>query len=206
MRIDDGVFLMTDAPAFLDELPQDTPNTSSDRLRELRDQAATMIDLQHQRDEAQTVIDDLDRRLYELSSRTLPELMADVGLHSVEPYEGFFIRLKSWYKATLPKAPQDRELALVWLREHDAGDLVKTEVAVSFGRGEDNLVGDVVGHLQQYLEEAGVERPVSREATIHWGTYTAWVKERMEAGETLPLELLGAKTGRHAIIEDRRRK
>jgi hypothetical protein len=45
--------------------------------------------------------------------------------------------------------PLDRkEEAFQWLRAQGLDDIIKNDVTLTFGKGEDNLAGDVVGMLE----------------------------------------------------------
>lgn len=193
------------APAFLDEYAGDTPKPPSDKLEQLQFWAHGLVRLQQLKNTLEAQLEECNKEIYELASVKIPEMMEDIGVDSVGVL-GTTIKLKAWYSAKLPSDPESRKHAMDWLRTHGAGDLAKTEVSVQFGRAESNLAMDVAGHLDQYMQEQGAPHLVAIQDSIHHMTYTAWVRERIEAGETLPLDLLGAKMGHHAVIEDKRRK
>src|SRR5271163_3873114 len=71
----------------------------------------------------------------ELQIRRLPDAMLDLGVKSLKLTDGATITVKPEYHASIPKA--QRETALAWLREHEFGDLIKNEITVTFGKGED---------------------------------------------------------------------
>jgi hypothetical protein len=59
-------------------------------------------------------------------------------------------------------------------------------VTVSFGKGEDNIAGDVVGLLQ----ERGFDPKTKTH--VHAQTLKAFVKERITEGKPIDLDLFGA--------------
>ena len=65
-------------------------------------------------------------------------------------------------------------------------DIIKNDITVSFGKGEDNVAGDVVGLLQ----ERGFDPKTKTH--VHPSTLKAFVKERVIEGKPIDLDLFGA--------------
>lgn len=193
------------APAFLNEFAADVPEPSSDKLQQVQYWAHGLVRLQQLKATLEAQLEECNKEIHELASVKIPDLMGDIGIESVGVL-GTTVKLKAWYSAKLPGDPEGRTAAMNWLRTHGAGDLAKTELSVQFGKSESNLAMDVAGHLDRYMQDQGAPHLVAIQDTIHHMTYTAWVRERIEAGETLPLDILGAKMGHHAVVEDKRRK
>ena len=107
--------------------------------------------------------------------------------------DGAEISVKPIYAASIPK--ERKEEAFQWLRDHDFGDLVKNNVTVSFGRGEDEVARDFVdfcdaeGYAPNQMEKV---EPM---------TLKAWLRERVEAGDPVPLDLFGAFISQRATIK-----
>ena len=75
--------------------------------------------------------------------------------------------------------------AHAWLREHGYGDLIKTNIVISLGRGQDAMAAEVLGELNQ----KGV--PHESKESVHFMTYKAWARETLGRGEIIPLDTLG---------------
>jgi hypothetical protein len=83
--------------------------------------------------------------------------------------------------------PQDRkEDAFAWLRDNNLDDIIKNDVTCSFGKGEDNVAGDVVG----MLNERGFNPKTKTH--VHPSTLKAFVKERVTEGKPIDLDMFGA--------------
>ena len=92
--------------------------------------------------------------------------------------------------------PKDNmESAYKWLRDNGYGDLIKNEIAVPFGRGEDERAND----LLKTLVNNGYEP--NQKTVVHPQTLKAFVKEQLESGKELPLDLLGAYAGQKTVIK-----
>ena len=71
-----------------------------------------------------------------ISSEIIPNMLAEQGLSSLKLADGSSIDVRKSYNCTIKK--DQMELAYNWLRENGLGDIIKNEVAVQFGKGEDN--------------------------------------------------------------------
>ena len=82
--------------------------------------------------------------------------------------------------------PEDKKIeAFKWLRDNNHGDLIKNNVSVSFGKGEDS---DAV-KLKAELEKQGLV--VDQKQDIHWQTLRGFVREQMEKNQNIPSEMFG---------------
>ena len=77
-------------------------------------------------------------------------------------------------------------------------DIIKNDVILSFSRGEDNVAGSLMGELEQ----RGFH-PESK-THIHSMTLKAFVKERVEKGLAIDLDLFGAFVARTADVKRRK--
>ena len=94
--------------------------------------------------------------------------------------DGSAIELKEIYSATIPL--DKREGAYNWLRENDLGDLIKNEITVSFGRGEDNKASEYAN-----LAKGNGFEPTQK-LKVEPMTLKALFRERSEKNEELPSE------------------
>ena len=75
-----------------------------------------------------------------LSGEIIPTMMSEMGLSQLKLMDGSQIDVKPFYNATITQA--NKESAYNWLRSNGLGDIIKNEVVVSFGRGEDNKAAE----------------------------------------------------------------
>ena len=143
---------------------------------------------------------DLERQFKEskkewvrLTDEELPASMAEMGLASFTLDDGSTIDVKPTYGASILVA--NREKAYDWLRDHGYDDIIKNNVAVSFGRGED----DMAGAFKSLAEKEGYS--AQQDTSIHSQTLRAFVRERIEAGDEFPMDLFGAYVGQRAVIK-----
>jgi len=101
-------------------------------------------------------------------------------LKTLKLQDGSGIEVKEIYGATIPV--DKKEGAYKWLRNNDLGDLIKNEITVSFGRGEDNKANDYAS-----LAEKNGYQP-SQKMKVEPMTLKALYRERVEKNEDLPSE------------------
>jgi hypothetical protein len=82
------------------------------------------------------------------------------------------------------------ELAYNWLRENELGDLIKNEVSVQFGKGEDNKADELIG----LAVREGYEP--SQKQKVEPMTLKALYRERIEAGLDMPSDFF------HTFVKD----
>ena len=116
-----------------------------------------------------------------ISSEVIQNLLAEQGLSSLKLADGSSIDIRKSYNCTIKK--DQMELAYNWLRENGLGDIIKNEVAVQFGKGEDNKAEQ----LLNLAEQEGYE-PTQKQK-VEPMTLKALFRERIEAGLDMPSEL-----------------
>lgn len=124
---------------------------------------------------------------------TLPEAMAELGMRSFVMDDGSKIDVKPYYSASI--SAERKAEAYAWLREHGFDDIIKNNVSVRFGRGEDELCV----HLLDLLREKGFAAEQAEK--VEPMTLKAWVKEQVEKGANFPSELFGVYIGQKATIK-----
>jgi len=160
--------------------------TVSELARAIAAKEAQVADLDRQ-------LKDAKKELLKLTDEDLPASMAEMGLASFTLDDGSQIDVKPTYGASI--LVDNRPKAYEWLRDHGYDDIIKNNVSVSFGRGEDDLANafKAVAEKEGYLPQ--------QDTSIHAGTLKAFVRERIEAGDEFPMELFGAYVGQRAFIK-----
>jgi hypothetical protein len=119
-----------------------------------------------------------------LSEEVIPTLMQQAGVSSIKLEDGSSVTVSPYYYAKIPE--DKKHEAFNWLRDNNFGDLIKNNVSVSFGKGEDS---DAV-KLKATLEKQGLV--VDQKQDIHWQTLRGFVREQIQdLGKDVPVELFG---------------
>ena len=160
-------------------------NDSKDLLDnvEITTIAAECVKLKQKEDEIAALEDQLKNKKAEaedIGSRVIPELLAEQGLSEIKLADGSKVSVRKEFRATVPKDDMKREAALQWLRDQGLGDIIKNNVTVSFGKGED----DKAEQLLNLAAENGFEP--QQKSDVAWNTLSALYQERVEAGLDMP--------------------
>jgi hypothetical protein len=115
-----------------------------------------------------------------IGSEIIPSLLAEQGLASLKLADGSSVDIRKSYNCTIKK--DQVESAFEWLRNNGLGDLIKNEVAVQFGKGEDNKAEQLLG----LAVREGYEP--SQRQKVEPMTLKALYRERIEAGLDMPSE------------------
>jgi len=178
--------LESDAAA-IDSTPQD---------KELGNVASIAKNIQEKEDllsNLEKQVKEVKKELLKLTDEDLPAMLQELGLTGFTLEDGSSISVKPTYGAHIKVS--DREDAYEWLRKNEYGDLIKNVVSCTFGRGEDNTAVD----FMSFAEKSGYSP--QQKTDVHSQTLKAWVRERVENGDSFPMELFGAYIGQRAIIK-----
>ena len=151
--------------------------------KQLSDLVRKLRSVEQDIEDAELNLKALKAEKHRLSVENIPGLMDEMGVDRLD-VDGVSVSRKMIVHASIP---QDRkEEAFAWLRENGLDDIIKNDVTCSFGKGEDNIAGDVVGILQ----EKGFDPKTKTH--VHPSTLKAFVKERIVDGKPIDLDMFGA--------------
>ena len=148
--------------------------------------------IQQQIEDAEQHLKALKKEKQSIAFEQIPMLMDEMSLERVD-VDGLSVKLKPFVTASIP-ADRKQE-AFNWLREHGLDDIIKNDIIVSFGRGQDNQAGDVMYDLEQ----KGFHP--EQKTHIHSMTLKAIVRERVEQGLPIDLDMFGAFVARTAEVK-----
>ena len=169
----------------LDKVQKGDMKTLSSLVKDL-DQLT--IDINEKEEELKS----LKLQKHKMSTEQIPAMMDEMGVQRLD-VENLSVSLKPLINASIP--PTRREEAYQWLRENDLDDIIKNDVILSFGKGEDNIAGDIMYDLEQ----RGMHP--EKKTHIHSMTLRAFIRERVEKGLPIDLDLFGAYVARIADIK-----
>ena len=167
-----------------DEMLKDSDDLlDSVEVTNLADECQKLKDTEDMIKSAEKHLQDLKAKADDIGSRVIPELLAEQGLTSLKLADGSSVSVKKEYRCTLPKDESRREQCYNWLRDNQLGDIIKNNVSVTFGRGED----DKARQLLDLAVANGFEP--SQKSDVSWSTLTALFRERIESGLDMPSDV-----------------
>ena len=172
MSNDVNDMMLQDSSDLLDNVEVSTIAAECIRLKQKEDEIAELEEkLKAKKEEADNI-----------SSNVIPELLAEQGLAEIKLADGSKVSVRKEFRATLKKDEIAREGAYQWLRDQGLGDIIKNNISVTFGRGED----DKAERLLNLAAENGYEP--QQKSDVAWNTLTALYQERVQAGLDMPSE------------------
>lgn len=177
---DPTLALLADAA---DDREQELYASGGDRLERI---ARAGQRVQRLEDEVLTLeqsIKDRQTELQDLKTKIIPDLLRAIGMNSFSLADGTLVELKDEVFPDIPAAK--REEAYEWLRKNGHGDLIKHEIKIVFGMGEDLEALAVRNTLSNHNSPLNF----TEKETILPQSLRAWVREQEKKRTSLPEDL-----------------
>lgn len=163
----------------LETKPEDNPNTLSNIMvfankhRELSKEAATYEEL----------LSALDTEIKDIEEVKLPLILNTLKIKEFKLTDGSVINLNPVFQGSIVKKDANqRSKQLKWVTDSLGGPLIKTEVTLKFGRGEEKQLQ----LLLDTLKEIGFDYTMKE--GIHASTLSSFIKEKVAKGEEVPFD------------------
>lgn len=179
--------------------------TQIDAAKTLSDKVLKLKELEDEILNAEESINKLKEQAKILSQVEIPAMMQEMHITKLKLKDGESVEIKPYYYASLAQGVnesdsdyvQRKEQAFTWLRNNGLGDIIKNDITVTFGRGEDNKAAQyaVLARGQGY-------EPVQK-VGVHAQTLKAVVRERIESGQDMPSDLFKTFAGNQTKITRR---
>lgn len=178
--------LREDAPDQSDVID---PKKLSEELEKLKTVKAS-IELKEKQ------IKELKEQEKNFSNIVIPKMMMDMNLKTLKLADGSEVSIKDIFSATI-KADKKAE-AHQWLRNNGLGDIVKNEITVNFGQGEENKAAEYAN----LAKESGYE-PSQKEA-VHAMTLKVTMEDWKNKGNDVPEDLFWTFDGNQTKIKNKK--
>ena len=145
------------------------PNELANKVQQLKD-------LEDEIANAEDSVKKLKEKANIISQFEIPQMMEEMNIKKLKLKDGETVEVSNFYSASIV----DQDAAFQWLRENGRGDIIKNDITVTFGRGEDNKAAQyaVLAKGQGY-------EPVQK-VGVHPQTLKGVVRECHESGIELP--------------------
>jgi len=170
--------------------------TQIDSTKTLSDEVIKLRNLEEQIAASEDHTKTLKEKARELSQGVIPEMMKEMNVTKLKLKDGASIEVTNFYSARI--SAEKQEEAFNWLRKHGLGDIIKNDVTVTFGRGEDNKA-----MAYATLAKGQGYEPVQK-IGVHPQTLKAVVREQTESGQEMPADLFNTFVGNQTKIYRRK--
>ena len=169
--------------------------TQIDAAKTLSDKVLKLKDLEDEIANAEESINKLKEQARILSQVEIPFMMQEMHITKLKLKDGESVEVRPFYSASI--SPENQEKAFEWLRNNGLGDVIKNDITVTFGRGEDNKAAQYAvlarGQGFEPVQKVGVQAQ----------TLKAVVRERIESGQDMPSDLFKTFAGKQTKITRR---
>ena len=145
------------------------PNELANKVQQLKD-------LEDEIANAEDSVKKLKEKANILSQFEIPQMMEEMNITKLKLKDGETVEVSNFYSASIV----DQDAAFQWLRENGRGDIIKNDITVTFGRGEDNKAAQYA-----VLAKGQGFEPVQK-VGVHPQTLKGVVRECNESGIELP--------------------
>ena len=169
------------------EKDQEEVLTRTTEIKSLSEQVLKLRDLEAEVKSDEERIKTKQKEIARISEDVIPTMLSEMGLSQLKLADGSSVDVKPFYSASISVA--NREKAYKWLRDNGLGDIIKNDVTVSFGRNEDNKAVDYANLAKSHGFEP------TQKLKVEPMTLKALVRERIEAGKNLPMDIFNVYVG-----------
>ena len=162
---------------FEDDVFQDVDDSS---LKALADKCKILEFTEEEIVQLEDQLKEKKEAARKLSEEDIPQFLAEKGLSSITLDNGTEVKITEEVRPGVKVA--DRPFCYAWLRDNGYGDLIKNNISVSFGMGEDSQALKLKSAIH-HLGMVGSEKE-----DVHYQTMKAFVTEQHKKGVSLPDE------------------
>ena len=179
--------------------------TPPDKLLALRAKVVEFIQLQKDVDRLDEELKTATKALVNMARKELPDLFDECGMDRMGiPGTNVDVAVKPYYhaniKAEWPEAKREEGFQAVIALGGE--DLVRVTLSIVYGPSEYDQAMECLEHLRK--QNWFGNRHVELEKNVPWNTLTGFLRERVEAGDAVPLDKLGATVSRQCRVETRK--
>jgi hypothetical protein len=160
--------------------------------KQLTDKVHQLKNLEDEIENAEDGVKKLKEQARVLAEFEIPSIMKEMNITKLKLKDGESVEVKPFYSASIPEDKQQE--AFEWLRNNGRGDIIKNDITVTFGRGEDNKAATYA-----VLARGQGFEPVQK-IGVHSQTLKAVVREYLESGQEMPSDLFKTYEGNRTKI------
>ena len=169
--------------------------TQADAAKTLSDKVIELKRIEDEIQNAEESISKLKEQAKTLSQFEIPKMMEEMHITKLKLKDGESVEIKKIYNGSILLGKQEE--AFTWLRDNALGDIIKRDITVTFGMGEDNKASEYAN-----LAQGKGYEPVQK-IGVHSSTLKAVVGERLKSGQEMPSDLFKTYEGNRTKITRR---
>ena len=162
---------------------EDVANIDQESLESVSSLLQQQLIMENEVEIAELELKNKKDKLRKLSEEIIPARMTELGMSSTTMVDGSKVDVVENIYVAIPKDPDKSAACYQWLEDNGLGDIIKNNVFVTFGKGED----DKAKQLLDLAAANGFEP--QQKSDVAWATLTALFRERIESGLDMPSDV-----------------
>jgi hypothetical protein len=170
--------------------------------KQLTDKVQELKNLEDEIANAEEGVKKLKEQAKVLAEFEIPSMMKEMNITKLKLSDGESVEVKPFYSASISQGRSETDesyavrkaAAFKWLRNNGRGDVIKNDITVTFGSGEDNKAATYA-----VLARGQGFEPIQK-IGVHAQTLKALVRERIESGLDVPSDLFKPYEGNRTKI------
>lgn len=174
------------APENQVEFDIEEPVLPEEQLGRLSVLAETSRKWQRTVDMLESELKKAKEQLDRYNNELIPQLMDDLKIKNFTTSSGVKVEVKEDIRAN-PGGAKDMDRFLkvcAWLTASGHAALIRHEVGLQFGPGEEEAVAKVLAALEPVADS--LNKPIADERSINTNTFAAFIREQLKDGKEVP--------------------
>lgn len=167
-------------------------NNPPNEMEEVRKLAELQLATQKEVENLEIALKNAQERFKDISERKLPEKMESLNISAHTYTDGMVVEVEEKVKGGL--LVENRPKGHAWIEEKGHGGLLKTEVVIPYPRKKLEEAKKLVEELREKQLPANLER------TVHHQTLDAFIREQLELGKEIPLDIFSVYRQKSATV------
>ena len=173
--------------------PTSFNNVNTQTTQELSNLVKQLNDVTQEIAAIESRLKDLRAEKQRLSIEQIPSVMDEMGAERID-VEGASVSLRPFVSASIPKDEEKKQKAFACLREYGLESIIKNDVVIPFGKGEDNVAKSLIVDLREKVFEPETK------THVHPSTLKSTIRDCVEKGLPIDLDAFSAFVARTAVV------
>jgi len=172
-----------------------------DQLEEVSGLLQKLLKIETEIQVEELALKNLKEKYRKLSDEIIPSKMTELGMTSTTMLDGSTVEVEEYIQARIPVRDEEKKAKChQWLEQNGLGDLLKNEVTMNFGRGEDQQAKQ----LEETIRNMGYIPQVK--VSVPWNTLEAALVKWHQDGNSVPDDLFQWHVGQRTKITRQKKK
>ena len=153
---------------------EDVVNIDQESLESVSSLLQEQLKIETEIEIAELELQNKKEKFRKLSEEIIPSKMTELGMTSTTMLDGSKVDVVENIYVSIPKDPDKSRACYNWLEDNGLGDIIKNQVGMSFGKGENEDAKKDLGFIPEV------------KVSVHPSTLKATVRQLVKDGRSVP--------------------